>query len=180
MRSLRTPTGPRSVADRWGLVVALALAALAALVLLSSVARAQDDERPEIPELSLPACPGAAQLRAYELDGARGMWFPRSTSECVLGRLTQLGEIVPYVGLLEERLVLDDERNALQTRRVSLADEEAQAAGDALEAALRRAREAEEALDAWWRHPALWFAVGVVAAIALEVAAVVAFQAVVP
>jgi len=178
MISSKMPTGAHWVADRWALVLALTLAILTVLLLASSIARAQ--ERPSLPELHLAACPEASGLHAQELDGARGMWFPRPTAECMLGRLTQLGELVPYVRLLEERLTLDDERNALQARRVALAAEEAHVAEAALEAALRRAREAEEALDAWYRSPLLWFAVGVVVTIVLEVAAVVALSEIRP
>jgi len=95
-------------------------------------------------------------------------------------RLVALPLYAERVRLLEQRLELSDERDALQVRRVRLAGEEAQAASEALEAAVRSRRRAEEALDAWWRHPALWFIVGAVVVVGLEVLAVWAFSEVIP
>lgn len=128
-------------------------------------------EPPELPELQLASCPELAAIESR--DG--GVWFPRATSECMLQRLNQLREAVPYIRMLEQRSRLTNERDALQVRRVALAEEQTQVATEALEEAVERARSAEESRDAWYRHPALWFSIGVVITIALEVAAVVAF-----
>jgi hypothetical protein len=90
----------------------------------------------------------------------------------MLGRLAALPEYAGRVRLLEGRLTLRDEGLALRDRQVALAEQEAETATGALEAAVRGRREAEEALDAWYRSPILWVVVGVVVTIALEVVAI--------
>lgn len=162
--------------DRWGLRIAIALAVYAALVLFGSVARAQTP--PELPELELRPCPGAQGIRAAGEEG-EGVIVPSETARCLLGRVQTLEEAVPYVRLLEERLRLSDERHALQQRATALAVEQAETADGALEAALRRAREAEESEGAWYRHSALWFTAGVLVTVVLEIVAVIAFAEVV-
>ena len=166
MTNLRMPSEPRSAADRWGLWVAILLAALGALVVFSSAARGQ--ERPAIPELVLAPCP---DLGAIDAQGP-AVLFPRTTADCMLARLRLLPEVVRYADLLEQRIAHDDVRIGLRDREVALAAQEAETATAALEAALRRAREAEEDRDAWYRAPALWFTVGVVATVVLEVVAI--------
>jgi hypothetical protein len=90
----------------------------------------------------------------------------------MLSRLQVLPLYADRVRLLEGRLTLQEERSALQERQVALAEEGEQEAVGALEAAVRGRREAEEEMDAWYRHPALWAALGGAAVIILEVVAV--------
>jgi hypothetical protein len=161
------------VADRWGLALVTLLIAACIAVLLVSTARAQELEAPDLPELVVEACPGAADLHQLELDdGGPGFWFPRETSRCMLGRIRVLAEAVPYIRQLETRIAETDARDALQVRRVGLAEEEALAAVGALGGALARAGRAEDALEAWFRHPAFWVGVGVVLVVLIEIVAV--------
>lgn len=145
---------------------------LALTLLLTLPAAAQDLPPPEsveapcAPELEAPRRASVAHL------GAQGLWFHADLARCMLGRLELLPAYARHVRLLEERAALAEQRDALRAREVSLAAEEAQAAVLALEAAVRRAREAEADRDAWYRHPALWVVIGVAVTIALEVALV--------
>ncbi len=163
-----------SEVERWLLAFVCCLA-FGVAMLLGRACFAQD-ERPELPELTLLVCPDLAGIDA---DG-EVVHFPRTTADCMLARLRLLPPVIRYVSLLEQRLRLDDQRIELRDREVALAVEQAEVATENLETALRRAREAEEEKDAWYRHPAFWFAVGVVITIALEVAAVFAFNEVTP
>lgn len=74
------------------------------------------------------------------------------------------------VRLLGRQLVLQD----TQLRDLALAKDLAVQAKDTIEgslgAAVRGKREAEESRDAWHRSPVLWFAVGVVGALAVAIA----------
>ena len=162
--------------DRWGLRIALFLAGATMLLLLSNIVRAQDEERPELPELTLTPCP---DLAGIDVSGDAAT-FPRTTTDCMLGRLRLLPPILRYVRLLEERLRLDDQRIALRDREVALAVEQAELATANLETAFRRAREAEEARDVWYRSPFLWLAVGVVLTVGLLVAGAYALSSIRP
>lgn len=153
-------------------------------VLLLAAAPASAQERPaDLPELTLAPCPDAAAVTA------QGSTLTASPAwqTCVLSRLRGLALLLPYVHLMETRLQLTDERDELHARELALADRDAELAGEqaavasaALEAALRRARDAEAERDAWWRSPILWLAVGVALTVVLEIAAVAALGAVVP
>ena len=150
----------RGWGDRIGFYVALVLAFASVLL----VARAAFGQAPELPELVLAPCPAVEHLHALDADGVPGMWFPRETARCMLGRLAQLQDAVPYFRLLEQRLELGDGRDTLQNRRVEFAVAQARVASDALAVAVRHVREAERAKDAWHRSPFLWMAVGAVLA----------------
>jgi len=95
-------------------------------------------------------------------DGAVGLWFHADVARCMLGRLQALPLYAERVSLFEERLVLTNERQELTHRQIQAAQESEARAVGVLEASERRAREAQEELDAWYRHPALWFVVGAV------------------
>jgi hypothetical protein len=70
----------------------------------------------------------------------------------------------------EELLLLERERGLLRLHAAILEDQEALAEAAKEEAArsvdvlARRAADAEARADAWWRHPLLWFCLGVVLA----------------
>lgn len=181
----------RTLATVGGCVAAIIIAALVGLgvllTLLLAPARtcAQDLalERPELPALELPACPGADTLTVR--DGE--LRAPRPVADCMLGRLRGLPALVRYVHLLEERLRAGEEIDALRARETELAAREAELAAEQVEAATAAAaaaddaaRAAEEELDAWYRHPVLLVGLGVVLTVALEIAAVFVFREVGP
>lgn len=144
---------------------------LLVLVTFTSSAAAQDVDLPPPEQLEAPCVPELDTNRRAQLDhaGATGVWFHADLARCMLGRLELLPAYARHVRLLEERIQLADERDTLRTREVALATAEADAARTALEAAVRRAREAEADRDAWYRHPGLWAAVGAVVVIVLGV-----------
>lgn len=160
MKNSRTHSEKHWGADRWGLVLAVVLAAGVFSVLFASIARAQpgNPERPELPELELTACPDLADIDAED----DVVHFPRTTSDCMLARLRLLPEAMRWIDGLEDRIERDDVRIELRDREVALAAQQAEVATENLETALRRAREAEESRDAWHRSPILWFIVGAV------------------
>lgn len=148
-----------------------------ALSLWAGTAVAQDSELPQL-NLEEPCAPEVTEHRrgVAVLEDVPALWFHREVARCLLDRLRVLPLYVDRVRLLEQRLTLADERDALRARQVALAEEGEQEAVNALEAAVRGRREAEEALDAWYRHPAFWFVSGVVVTVALEIVAVWAFH----
>lgn len=124
---------------------------------------AQDLELPDL-HLESPCAPSVAGSRrgVTEVEGAPVIWFQHEVAACLLTRLRVLPLYVARVTLLEQRLVLSRERDALRAHQVELADQEAQEAKEALEAALRRARELDEASHRLLRRPVFWFSTGVV------------------
>ena len=125
-------------------------------------------------ELELEECaPSLTSNRRALLtnEGATGMWFHSEVANCIAARLRLLPDLVVHVSLLEDRLELAAQGDELRERQVGLAVEEAMVAQNALTAAIRRARAAEEDRDAWFRQPLLWVSVGVVVTIAAVVAA---------
>ncbi len=147
-------------------------------LLLSGTAQAQEEpQRPELPELKLEGCPDVAELEVgVPLGDQTGAWMPRTTLECLYGRLRLLEELIPYVTLLEARADRADARASLQRRETALAAQEADSASEALDEAVERAREATDDLNAWHRARALWFSLGVVVTVVLEAVAIWAFN----
>ena len=146
--------------------------ACSALIFLAA-APAHAQEEPCAPEVTEDA-PRRLVLEAPT--GAQGVWFHLEVARCLLGRVAALSASQRQLGLLEDRLRLSDERDALRARQTALATQEAEAASEALEAAVRGRREAEEALDASYRHPGFWAAVGALMVVGLEVLAIWAFH----
>lgn len=134
--------------------------AFSALILLfASTSAAQD-----LPTVDGVCAPDVTENRRATVthDGAVGLWFHADVARCMLGRLQALPLYAERVSLFEERLVLTHERQELTHRQIQAAQESEARAVGVLETAERRAREAQEELDAWYRHPALWFVVGAV------------------
>jgi hypothetical protein len=155
------------------------LVALVLVVPLETAAQEAPLELPAPEALEAPCVPELeANRRALlEHDGAAGIWFHADLARCMLERLALLPAYARHVRLLEERIGLSDERDALRAREVALAEAEADTARAALEEAVAARRRAEEERDAWWRHPALWAGVGVVVVVLLEIVTVYALDA---
>lgn len=166
----------------WVLILAWVLGYILSVTLAEAQDAPAEPELPTAAELSTQCAPSieANRRAALSHDGDQGFWFHGDVARCLLQRYSLVAPFAQRVELLEARLQLQSERDALQERRVALAVQEAETATGTLEAAVRRAREAEEARDAWYRSPALWFAVGVVATVVLEVVAIWAISEVAP
>ena len=154
-----------------GIVVAL-------LWLAPCSAAAQDTELPPLADVSTPCAPEVAPPRnlVLEHEGTQGIWFQLEIARCMVGRLAMLPLYAQRVNLLEQRLQLSNERHQLMQRQVRLAEEGEEQAVGALEASVRRTREAEESRDAWWRSPILWVIVGAVIVAGLEALAIWGFS----
>lgn len=161
--------------DRWGLRIALALAlATAFLLLRPSSCRGQD----ALPDVSAPCAPELSENRRAVLDheGDSGIWFHLEVARCMLGRLKALPLYAQRVSLLEQRLEISDERTTLLKEHIQLAEQGEKRAVDALDESERLRRQAEERLDAWFRHPVFLMGTGAVLVIAIEVVAIVVFE----
>jgi hypothetical protein len=110
--------------------------------------------------------------------GRQGMWFDLRVARCMLGRLQALPLYAQRVSLFEQRLTLTRERQELTQRQIALSNEAEERAIGALETAERARRHAEEELDAWYRHPMLWFVVGAVVVGAVVALGVYVFSSV--
>jgi hypothetical protein len=125
-----------------------------------------------------PCAPEVMQRRAaLTHDGQPGVWFHEAVARCMLADLQELG-------FLRERLVLFEQDQSLRNAqigdlRAALAASRgiSDAAEEAITASSRRAERAEEARDAWYRQPVLWFVLGAAASVLLGgiVVAAVAF-----
>ena len=164
--------------DGWAIIALLLIAVFVAAECSAASASAQEPELPPPEVVERPCVPEVEATRRALLEhaGVRGIWFRQEVAECMVRRLELLPAYARHVHLLEERLALADQRDALRAREVALAVREADAARGVLEAAERRAREAEEEAGAWYRHPAFWTGVGAVVVIALEAVAIWAFN----
>jgi hypothetical protein len=134
----------------------------------------------DLPSIAGPCAPEVSDNRRAVLvfDEDPGIWFHLEVARCMAGRLEALPLYAERVHLLGERLSLSEARDALRVREVELAEKEAETAAGALETAMRAAREAREDLDAWYRSPILWTAVGAVLAGGLIALAVWALDSV--
>lgn len=172
-----TRRSPDSDSDGWILGLLIIAAMLIGLIDCSGcegLVHAQEAPLPAVGGTCASDTPEPRRAR-LTYGEAPGWWFHRDLAVCMIDRLEALPLYAERVRLLEQRLVLSDERAALQARQVALAEEGEQTAVDALEAAVRARRQAEEDRDAWFRHPAFWAVLGAVIVVVLEAVAVWAF-----
>lgn len=111
--------------------------------------------------------------RSLTVDGAPGIWFAAPVAACMAGRLALIPELRKLVTVLELRVERADAQAALLARQLELSRE----IESELERALQAAERASERERRWHRRPGLWWAVGVVSAVALQVVAVRALDA---
>lgn len=175
-KSNRSSRNSDTSLDRWGLRISLALA-LATAFLLMRPSSCQGQDR-ELPDVSSPCAPELSENRRAVLDheGDSGIWFHLEVARCMLGRLKALPLYAQRVSLLEQRLQISDERTTLLRQHIELAEQGEKRAVGALDESERLRREAEEKLDAWFRHPVFLMGTGAVLVIAIEVVAIVVFE----
>jgi hypothetical protein len=136
------------------------------------IAHCQAEERVELPslvELST-ACAPEVELRrrVLEVEGVPGLWFDARVASCMASRLALLPELRKLVTLYEQRVERGDVQIALLGRQIELGKEiEAE-----LERALDVAIKGRERALRWHRRPGLWWGVGVVSAVVLQIVAV--------
>ncbi len=138
-----------------GLLVGLAVLALTGPASAQEPTDACDELRAVTAELE-------AEPTRHELEGVAGIWFPGAIARLMLCEVRELRlrrrEIVLTVGEIR----LWEQRVDFTERQRDLAVEARDRLDGIVVAAVRRAREAEESRDAWWRSPVLWIVVGVV------------------
>lgn len=164
MRSLVSAT--EQIRD--GIVVTLLFAAI--MGLWSDCAAAQE-ALPPLPDIRGLCAPEVTGNRRTTLvhEGVTGFWFHGDVARCMLSRLDAGPRYVDRVHLLEQRLLVGEEREELLRRQAALAEQGEARAVATVEAADRRARDAVERMNAWFRAPELWFAVGGIVGIGLVI-----------
>ena len=94
--------------------------------------------------------------------GAAGVWFRADTAREMLADLEELQPLHQYIRLLEQRLDLRDEQVDRLHNIVLLTERAEERAVEAMNTAEQARLAAVHGATAWWRHPALWFALGAV------------------
>lgn len=102
-----------------------------------------------------------------EVNGVTGIWFRADVARAMLADLEELPLLRTRVQLLEGRLEIRDDQITRLRSVIELSVAAEERAVSALEQAVSARRAAEDALDAWYRSPALWTAVGIVVAAGL-------------
>jgi hypothetical protein len=143
---------------------------VASFFCLHAIAHCQAEESVELPslvELSTACAPEVEfRRRSLTVEGRPGLWFDERVAACMAGRLALVPELRRLVTVLELRVERTDAHVALLERQLALSREiEAE-----LERALQAAERTSERERRWHRRPGLWWAVGVVSAVALQVA----------
>lgn len=130
------------------------------------------EQLPTLAELQS-ACAPEVELRrrSLALEEQPGIWLAEPIAACMSSRLALLPELRRLVTLYEGRVLEGDARAALLTRQLELGRQIEARLEEALARTLEQAREAEERSARWHRRPALWWAVGVVSTVALQVVA---------
>lgn len=103
-----------------------------------------------------------AEPTSHELEGVPGMWFPMPIARLMLCEVRELRLRRREVTLTTGEISLWEQRVEFTERQRDLAVEARDHLEGVVVAATRRAREAEESRDAWWRSPILWVVVGVI------------------
>lgn len=124
-----------------------------ALVMALSTTRvhAQECDQPEI---------HGPRRAAVEHEGTVGFWFRHDVALTMLCELRVLEQLRPRVALLEERLQIRDAQVERWSTMYELAVQGETRALGVVEAAQQEATRANDRIDAWYRHPALWVVVG--------------------
>lgn len=132
----------------------------------------ESGELPSLAELQSACAPEVTlRRRALTVDGQPGIWLAEPIAACMSSRLALLPELRRLVTLYEGRVIEADARAALLTRQLELGRQIEERLEEALTRAITQAREAEERSARWHRRPALWWSVGLVSAVALQVVA---------
>ncbi len=105
-----------------------------------------------------------------------GVWIATPVLGCMVSDLAALPLVRQRVGLLESRLELRDDQVGNLRRAVAMGQQAETSLTEALEAAVSAGTLAESRAEAWWRHPGLWFTVGVVVSAGLVALAVYALS----
>ena len=132
-----------------------------AVLALTGPASAQDVTDP-CDELRTATTDPEAEPTRYELEGVRGMWFPMPIARLILCEVRELRLRRRAVVLTTSELRLWEARVTFTERQRDLAVEARDRLEAVVEAATRRAREAESEVGAWYRSPILWVVVGIV------------------
>ncbi|MGW8177450.1 MAG: hypothetical protein ACWGQW_01420 [bacterium] len=93
-------------------------------------------------------------------EGVRGVWFSLAEAEAIRRMRLELPELRLQVQRLEQLTAVQGERVTLYRESMRLRAEALTTAQQQLEQALEREARLRDRLGAWYRSPALWFAVG--------------------
>ena len=104
--------------------------------------------------------------------GIAGMWFPMAIARLQLCEVLELRVRKAELAVVDQELTLWNHQATNFETQAALAVEARDAFAGVVGASERRASDAEARLDAWYRHPALWFTIGAVIVGALLAAAV--------
>lgn len=130
------------------------------------------EQLPSLVELSTACAPEVQHRRASLSHGGQpGLWFAQPIAQCMASRLALVPELRKLVTLYEERARASDAHVVLLVRQLAVSREIETQLEEALTRAIAQAREAEERAGRWHRRPALWWSVGLVSAVALQVVA---------
>lgn len=140
----------------------------------SLTAQAQDFDTPCAPEVI------ETRRVLLEQAGQAGIWFHMEVARCMLGRLAALPGLQTELTLWETRREASEALETDLRRRGDLAIEEATAAREVLDEAIRARRRAEEDLHVWYRNPVFLIGTGAVLVVAIEIVAIIIFKEVSP
>lgn len=129
---------------------------------VAAQARSGASVAPECEELSELAA-DAVPRRSLEVEGAAGVWMPVAVSRALLCEVKAGRAAQRQIRLLDQELELTIQQVEWTQRQLTVMADSRSAAMEAVEAAERQRRYAEDRLDAWHRSPILWFTLGSVA-----------------
>ena len=95
-------------------------------------------------------------------EGILGVWFDLATADVYRKLKLEVPELRIQITTLETKAATRESQLGEYHEIVRLKDDSLKVAANSMDVFARRARKAEEALDAWYRSPALWFALGAV------------------
>jgi len=134
----------------------LAVVSMCLVILLTSPVAAQSVN------CELPRTTGVPKNIQLEYQGTDGIWFRHDVAKCMLLQLTDYQYKNKQYALIQERLRINKKELALTEKELNISQTETLILEKNIEAAIRGKREAEEEMDSWYRHPALWIATGIV------------------
>jgi hypothetical protein len=118
----------------------------------------------------------------FEVEGVAGVWMPSAMAKLALASAEELAvqkvviaEQSALIAIKDERLGIKDQRILQVKEALQLSIQAEERTKAVVEAAVRGQREAEEALDAWYRSPGFLLSLGGLGVIVIEVGAILLF-----
>jgi hypothetical protein len=109
------------------------------------------------------------QAREYTLDGVEGLWMPKEMANKVLSDVELIPKLETKIKDLEFSVNIKNERAENFQIGILIAERSRDSALKAFQLSELKLEESNKKLKVWYRNPYLWFTIGIVVGVGVEV-----------